>query len=96
MCDDTLIPEPWKRFFDNHIPDLRMVATTKLSVDKAQELETTVSEFLLDLTATNGIIGLPVTETPKIPVLETRATLMILLMSFVGPAAFTLTHSENV
>ena len=52
-------------------------------MEKAQELETILSDLLLDLTSANGVHVEAVPEIPKIPVLETRAALMTVLISLV-------------
>jgi hypothetical protein len=59
------------------------VASTILPMDKAQEMETILGEFLLDLTTINGPSAHVIPEIPKIPLLDTRAGLMILLISLV-------------
>lgn len=52
-------------------------------MDKAQEMEAILGEFLLDLTTINGPSAPVIPEIPKIPLLDTRAGLMILLISLV-------------
>jgi hypothetical protein len=69
--------------FENDIQDLRNAAATKLPLEKAQELETILADCLVDLTTATGINTPPKGELPKIPILETRAALMILLISLV-------------
>ena len=77
------MPEQWKRFLENNIQDVRNAASKKYPVDKAQELDTTMTEFLLDLTPTNGTTGPPIIETPKALALQTRAALMTFVTALV-------------
>jgi hypothetical protein len=75
-----LIQDAWKQF-ESDVQELHGVASTVLPMDKAQEMETILGEFLLDLTTINGPTVPAITEMPKIPLLDTRAALMILFMS---------------
>jgi hypothetical protein len=54
-------------------------------VAKAQELETAYGDFSIDLTTINGVIVPPAKERPKTHVFNTRAALMMLLISWVVP-----------
>ena len=75
-----LIQDAWKQF-ESDVQELHGVASTVLPMDKAQEMETILGEFLLDLTTINGPTAPAITEMPKIPLLDTRAALMILFIS---------------
>ena len=84
----------WK-LFEEHIQNLRNIAASKLSIDKAQDLETVVGRFLLDLTAIEGVSVQSAPEIPVIPVLENRAALAIVLISLVCNAPYLLMCREN-
>jgi|SRR5277367_774375 hypothetical protein len=74
--------DQWKQF-ESDVQELHGVATATLPVDKAQEMETILGEFLLDLTIINDPTAPSIPEMPKISLLDTRAALMILLISLV-------------
>ena len=85
MSEHHLMVEQWKKLLEIDMQDLHRAASKKYPVDKAQELETTIAEFLVDLAATNGIPGAPIMDSPKVVALQTRAALMTFLISLVWP-----------
>jgi hypothetical protein len=87
----TLIKDQWKTF-ENAVQTLAVLASTKLPQEKQEELEGVISAFLLDIAATKGALSSapPQSELPKIPILESRAALMILLISLVPAPLFWL------
>lgn len=89
-----LTKDSWKKF-ENDIQDLRGAAATKLPLEKAQELETILGDFLLNV-ATTGGNSTSVEEIPNIPILGTRSALMIWLISLVFLTSFCLINRENV
>ena len=73
--------------------ELHGVASTLLPPDKAQEMNTILGEFLLDLTTITGPNAPVIPEIPKVSILDTRAALMILLISLVI-ACLVQKHSQ--
>ena len=69
--------------FESDIEDVCRAAATKLPVEKAQELETILAEFLVDVASTSGPTAPAEPEKLSVPIFETRAALMILLISLV-------------
>jgi hypothetical protein len=86
--------DSWKKF-ENDIQDLRGAAATKLPLEKAQELETILGDFLLSVTPTEGGNSVVVEELPNIPILGTRAALMIWFISLVFLISVGLIYREN-
>jgi hypothetical protein len=58
-------------------------------------METTLRDFLSQFTTTNDAKALSTPEVPKIHVLETRASIMMLLISLVQPTISCLTTREK-
>ena len=85
-----IILEQWKTF-ENDMQDFRNAAATKLQIDKANEIERNVADFLLDVSSIPGVSEPTPPEQPKLPILETRASLMMLLISLV----FSMNHPTN-
>jgi hypothetical protein len=77
--------DEWKSF-ENDIQNLRAAAAAKLSLQKSQELENLLNDLLLDLSPISGV-NERTSEIAKIPVLETRAAIMTLLISLVNRLA---------
>ena len=77
-----LIVDQWQSF-ENDIQNLRQATASKLTTGKAQELETAYGRFLMEVTTANGVTAPPAKEQSKIHVFNTRAALMMLLISWV-------------
>lgn len=76
--------------------DFRNAAATKLQIDKANEIERNVADFLLDVSSIPGVTEPTTSGQPKLPILETRASLMMLLISLVFFMNYPTNSSENV
>ena len=75
--------DEWKSF-ENDIQNLRAAAAAKLSPQKSQQLEILLSDLLLDLSPIGGVNERTTSEVAQIPVLESRAAIMTLLISLVN------------
>ena len=91
----SLNSDEWKSF-ENDIQTLRAAAAAKLSLQKSQDLENLLSDLLLDLSPISGVNERTTSEIAKIPVLETRAAIMTLLISLVKSSCSNLIFRENL
>lgn len=83
--NQKLMQAQWK-IFEGTVETLGVITSSKLPQEKQTEFEAVISAFLLDITATKGPSIAPQQPVlPTIPVLDSRAALMIFLISLVLP-----------
>ena len=93
-------PDHWKSF-EQGVQTLAIFSSTKLPLESQTEFEGVISAFLLDITAAKGPSDAAPQESelPHIPVLDSRAALMILFILLVynqpHPFSFSMTGDTD-
>lgn len=84
LHETTADTDAWKSF-DNEYHNICNAVATKLPFSRIRELDVITNEFRMDLASVKSPVEDAAPEPPKISLLQTRATLPILLIALVCP-----------